>query len=93
MPRTTPRDPPEDDFEDEEDFEGYEPEYHPESEEAGELRCPKCSALIYADAVACPECGEYVTPGARPRRGLKGLFVLILAIIAAVLLLVAFSLR
>ena len=49
------------------DFE--ETEYAPEAEDAGDLWCPKCGALMYADAVRCPSCGDYVTPGARPSRG------------------------
>lgn len=50
---------------DEEDFEG-EPEYPPEADEAGELWCPECGAVLYADSTRCPRCKEYVTPGARP---------------------------
>lgn len=93
MPRATSGDPPEEGFEGEEDFEGYEPEYHPESGEAGELWCPKCSALICADATVCPECGEHMTPGARPRGRFGGLLAILLAVALAVLLLVALSLR
>jgi hypothetical protein len=66
MPRPETGDPPDEDFEDEDDFEGGEPDYSPEAGEAGEFSCPKCAALMYADAVRCPECGEYVTPGALP---------------------------
>lgn len=38
-------------------------------DEAGELWCPKCGAVMYADAVRCPACEEYVTPGLPPRKG------------------------
>ncbi|MGH7340682.1 MAG: hypothetical protein ACREKH_09350 [Candidatus Rokuibacteriota bacterium] len=55
-----------DDSDEGEDFADYEPEYHPEADEAGELWCPKCGAVMYADASLCPSCNEYVTPGARP---------------------------
>jgi len=37
-------------------------------DDAGELWCPKCGAVMYADAPLCPACGEYVTPGLPPRR-------------------------
>ena len=43
-----------------------EGEYPPEADEAGELWCPKCGAVMYADAGLCPKCNQYVTPGARP---------------------------
>jgi uncharacterized paraquat-inducible protein A len=46
-----------------------EPEYHPESEEAGEFWCPQCGSEMYGDATRCPKCGDYVTPGARPLSG------------------------
>ena len=49
------------------DFE--ETEYAPEAEDAGELPCPKCGAAMYGDAVRCPICGTYVTPGAKPSSG------------------------
>ena len=55
-----------DDESGEEDFEGYEPEYHPEADEAGELWCPLCGAVIHAEASICPKCGEFMTPGLPP---------------------------
>ena len=55
-----------DDEDGEEDFGGYEPEYHPEADEAGDLWCPLCGAVVYADASQCPKCGEYITPGRPP---------------------------
>jgi hypothetical protein len=61
MPRTEAGDPDEGD-----DFGEDEPEYHPEADDAGELWCPKCGAVMYAGADLCPKCNEYVTPGARP---------------------------
>ena len=68
MPRTESQS-DDDDFDESPEFEGYEPEYHAEAEDAGEFWCPKCSALMYADATRCPSCGDYVTPGAKPVRG------------------------
>lgn len=50
----------------EDDFDEGEPEYHPEADEAGELWCPKCGAVVYAAATRCAKCGDYVTPGAAP---------------------------
>lgn len=52
-----------------EDEDVEETEYAPESEDAGDLWCPKCGAVMYADAARCPACGDYVTPGAPPSRG------------------------
>jgi hypothetical protein len=57
---------------------------------AGELWCPECGAVMYADAVRCPKCGNYVTPGARPTSGLPlwiwaGLVLIVLAILAGAL--------
>lgn len=43
-------------------------EYPDEDESDGESEtnpCPHCGADIYEDAVRCPICGQYVTPGAR----------------------------
>jgi len=45
-------------------------EYGPEADEAGELWCPKCGAVMYADSTLCPKCGDYVTPGAKPSSAL-----------------------
>jgi hypothetical protein len=42
-----------------------EPGYHPGGDEAGELWCPKCGAVMYADSELCPRCNQFVTPGAR----------------------------
>lgn len=50
----------------EEDDDGSD--YVPEAGEAGELWCPKCGAVMYADAARCPACEEYVTPGLPPSR-------------------------
>jgi len=44
---------------------GWDTEYHPESEDAGVFRCPSCGSEMYGDAVRCPSCGDYVTPGHR----------------------------
>lgn len=79
---------PGDDEPEEEDFEGTEPEYHPEADEAGELWCPKCGAVMHADADRCPSCGDYVTPGLAPARPWPlwlrlGLGFLVLAVAAA----------
>ena len=82
MPRTLPDDPDDPDGEDEEDV--GESEYAPEADEAGELWCPKCGAVMYADASLCPSCGDYVKPGLPPRRALPlwmwmvGLLILLL---------------
>ncbi len=55
------------DFEDDEEpYESYEPEYHPEADDAGTFWCPKCGGEMYGDATRCPKCGDFVTPGARP---------------------------
>ena len=62
MPRTTQGEDPDDG----EEFDDYEAEYHPEADDAGELWCPKCGAVMYAGADLCPKCNQYVTPGARP---------------------------
>ncbi len=79
----------------EDDDSGEEPgDYAPESDEAGELWCPKCGAVMYADATLCPRCGDFVTPGLRPASsmpawmwvGLGILALLILAGLAASLL-------
>ena len=64
--------------------------YSPESEEAGELWCPNCSALMYADATRCPSCGDHVTPGAKPSQGLPwwvwlGVILLLAAIAGSLL--------
>jgi hypothetical protein len=64
-----------------------ESEYAPEADEAGELWCPKCGAVMYADASLCRKCDEYVTPGARPSRAMPlwiwvTLIVVLLAMIA-----------
>lgn len=82
MPRTRADEDPE-----EEDDYGAG-EYVPESSEAGELWCPKCGAVMYADAVRCPACEAYVTPGLPPPRGTALVWriaaaVLLLAIVAA----------
>lgn len=82
MPTTRPGD----DDSGEEEFEGYEPEYHPGLEEAGELWCPKCGAVMHADADRCPRCGDYVTPGlAPPKPG--SLWIRLVAVLLVLLLL------
>lgn len=48
----------------EDDYSG-EPEYHPESDDAGVFWCPHCGSDMYGDAVRCPKCGDYVTAGSR----------------------------
>lgn len=72
---------------DDEELEGYEPEYHPEADEAGELWCPHCGAVMHADSDRCPKCGDYVTPGPRPTPGWlrAGAIVLALLIVAGLL--------
>jgi hypothetical protein len=73
-----------------EEFEDYEPEYHPEGDEAGELWCPECGAVIHADSEICPKCNQFVTPGARPRGPLPawvwvtGVVLLLLAVMGIV---------
>jgi hypothetical protein len=67
MPRTQAGDGDEDEGD---DFGGYESEYHPEADDAGELWCPKCGAVMYAGADLCPKCNEYVTPGAAPSKSM-----------------------
>jgi hypothetical protein len=64
MARVSDDDPEEAD--DAPEYEGYEPEYHPEADDAGELWCPHCGSLMHGDASRCPSCGDYVTPGAKP---------------------------
>ncbi len=64
-----------------------EPDYSPEADEAGELWCPKCGAVMYADATLCPACHEYVTPGPKPAASMPtwmwvGLGLLALAMLA-----------
>ena len=55
-------------FEEEESgFEGYEPKYHPEAGDRGTFWCPKCGEEMYGDATLCRKCGDFVTPGLRPR--------------------------
>jgi hypothetical protein len=63
-------------------------DYAPEADEAGELWCPKCGAVMYADAVRCPACEEYVTPGLPPSKRSPlwiriGAALLLLALVAA----------
>jgi hypothetical protein len=38
-----------------------------DDDDAGVLWCPACGGEMYADSTRCPACGDYVTPGARPR--------------------------
>ena len=53
-------------FTDESEEDDYSPgEYSPESEDAGVFKCPRCGSEMYGDAVRCPSCGDYVTPGHR----------------------------
>ena len=55
-----------DDFDGDDSEEDYSPgEYSPESEDAGVFKCPHCGSEMYGDAVRCPSCGDYVTPGHR----------------------------
>ena len=83
MTRTTREEEPEDE---EDDFGAGEGEYVPEADEAGELWCPKCGAVMYADASLCPACKEFVKPGLPPRKGLPlwmwivGLLILLLVL-------------
>ena len=67
-----------------------EPGYSPEADEAGELWCPKCGAVMYADATLCPTCNEYVTPGAKPRASMPAWMWIGLALALLVLLAMAF---
>lgn len=59
------------------------------TDEAGELWCPNCGAVMHADAPLCPSCGEYVTPGLPPSRGswtwyvAVGLVILLVLAVAA----------
>ncbi len=52
MPRTLDDDP--EGQEEDDDFGAGEADYAPEADEAGELWCPKCGAVMYADASLCP---------------------------------------
>jgi len=48
----------------------YEPEefeYSPEQDDPGVFWCPKCGAEMYGDSTRCAKCGDFVTPGARPK--------------------------
>ena len=89
-----------DDDDGEEDFEGYEPEVHPEADEAGELWCPLCGAVIHAEASRCPKCGEYMTPGlppagpglSRKSKFVYGILVLLVGIAILALILNGFPL-
>lgn len=38
-----------------------------DDDDAGILWCPQCGGEMYADSTRCPGCGDYVTPGVRPR--------------------------
>ncbi len=43
-------------------------EYPDEDEmddESETVPCPHCGADVYEDAVECPVCGQYITPGSR----------------------------
>ena len=68
MPRTEEQ-PDDDDFDGSPEYEGYEPEYHPEADDAGELWCPKCGAVMYADATRCASCRNDLPPGAKTAHG------------------------
>ncbi len=88
MPRTLDDDP--EGQEEDDDFGAGEADYAPEADEAGELWCPKCGAVMYADASLCPACDEYVKPGLPPRQGLPrwmwiaGLLLFLLALAAVI---------
>lgn len=44
-------------------------EEFPDSDDGDDTApCPRCRRPIHADAVRCPNCREYVTPGAAERR-------------------------
>ena len=51
--------------------------------------CPQCGAEIYEDAVACPVCGSYVTPGTSAWAGRPAWWIVlgVLGTVAAVLVL------
>ena len=55
------------DGDEDDSFESYEPEVHPEADDPGIFWCPKCGSEMYGDSSRCARCGDYVTPGARPR--------------------------
>lgn len=56
-------------------------------DEAGELWCPNCGAVMYADAVRCPACEAYVTPGLPPSKGVSRWLAAGLVLLLAALLL------
>jgi hypothetical protein len=83
------------DPEEREEFGGYGPGYDPAADEAGELWCPECGAVMYADSELCPKCHQFVTPGTRsqgsmPRwiwvTGIVLLFLAVAGIVGALLL-------
>ena len=66
-------------------------EYHPEADDAGTFKCPKCGAEIYGGTARCPSCGDYVTPGSRstaasmPRWMWVAIVLVVLALIVGAL--------
>jgi hypothetical protein len=62
--------------------ENWDPAYTPEADDPGELWCPACGAVIYADAVRCPACEQYVTPGRPPAPAWKRILAVVLILLA-----------
>ena len=38
-----------------------------DDDDSGIAPCPHCGADMYEDAIRCPKCGDYVTPGAQSK--------------------------
>lgn len=74
------------DYEDEEyeedDWEAPEPDERDE-DELDSLPCPACGEQIYAEAEACPYCGEFVTHSTSALAG-KPIWFIALAILGIV---------
>ena len=42
-----------------------------DEDDLGTAPCPSCGRSMFIDADRCPNCGDYVTPGALKRSGLS----------------------
>ena len=89
MPRTTEGD-EDDDWDEPGEF-----EYSPEADDPGGFWCPKCGAEMYGDSPRCARCGDYVTPGLKPRSAMPGWMWVGLVLVGLTLVagLVAMALR
>jgi predicted RNA-binding Zn-ribbon protein involved in translation (DUF1610 family) len=64
-----------------------ETEYRPESDDAGVFWCPRCGSEMYGDAVRCPTCGDYVTPGHRHASEAMPWWIWVIVIVVALAML------